>query len=421
MFESLNLNCNTRHNEAIFLTFICSEQLLKASIKSHTKIRERLLLWNHLIKMSKDALIALSKNLLRHFDPIGGEGRCELRAFKLVQILNDSIKRKKLKDNLPQVIESLKKIENASLLLSLKPISENLLNKNLEQIIRFYKLNIEIDENIFHFIISFGLTIVKERGFDGIDRTNYKLLPKHYNHISLVPAKKLVKSWQPLLTALTIQFMQEQSNYLNQANHYLKKYFYSPYILTDNDCRLCSSTSMGIRLITFIFLLNNTSKIVFKINFLDEKKELLKEMNLFFVIGNEGKLSYSLDSNDIDDYESLFVVEGCSVISSNSPANEIEKAITSIVALGALNVILANALNKSEFPGVNRSIKLDIKEPHIIAQNEYLKSLKGFSLEDPSIFCITHISALTLKELESYSDSPTSINLLPKLKTKALA
>lgn len=380
--------------------------------------------------LSIQALETFFNKEFSKFDAQVGENLCQIRAYKILLLGNDLLKRKTshLETDLSSLRLLSKKIKfiikSFENLLKNETCYNDKLDKK-ETLISFFKkndININISYDALFLILSYLLYIFSVRE-DGMPRSvDYKKIFTYFN-ISMYASKKIIHSLQEKITQLGSDFIvrisQETPDTYN-TNHII------PALLktTDENRSVlpCYTTTLAI-------LNNMIEKELPILAIIERKNKYLKKIDEIMILlhGNKSEHDFKV-RNDIEGLNTpCIIIRGDVIYNDSNPIETPIQYSKRFLNIGLMDILLHNAATHPQYSGEKlfsicenpfqhltkdnnkitlRSAKL---QSHALIEHKKLALTTGCCKENPYLFYLKHFLCNTIYKETNTAKEPSII------------
>ena len=346
----------------------------------------------HLIlSIAEDALNEFLSFRYRSFDALLGNNSCYLVSyiiFKNAQRLkNDSTFRPAIENTLSEIDEVKQKI-----LSKTNHFQKRIESASFSEFIRENEIDLHLDSDTSYLTMAFTCTQAKFKNEWEYEETCYDKISDKYTeklnvNIPKKSTKKLIKHWQKMLSYFNIKTL--RSHVKREENNPWTQYLSDDSILEDQRGRLCSPS-----LYTSAFIFQSLSqipgaKLGLQVNVIENPKKFISKFTIFFEVQDDMTLKV-INESDCHPTDPIYMYTGCKYVPENSEVN-IKEIIEEFQGKELKTIILAHEVTYHQYPKALKVENYFPNEGSLYNEIQKYQEMKGYSLDDPSTLCLTHI------------------------------
>lgn len=363
-----------------------------------------------------DALKHFLTHQYHKFDALIGNNSCYANAytiFRISQHMNNSPEMK------TQLLITLQEIERAKNKTS--NLLEHLHNdfsafaKDFHDFLSVNGLIVDLPRDFIILGLAFGCTASKLKTAQEIEEIHYdSFLTEYQNKLERVLAKKsiikLIKHWQKLLATLNVSTLQEHARFTSPKTRPWSKYLFGEYVLMDERNRPCLPSFYASKAIFDLLLSRPFSMIGLQVNVIAQPGTYLDRFTLFYEVQPDRSLRI-IEAKNVSLEQPIYMFVGCRYIPQ--PVVDIRALKAEFTQRSLEEIIFAHEVTYPQYPKALKAKNILPDEPALRKELHRLQRMKGFSLEDPSDLCLTHIF---VDDIRSQASSTNRFPVyLPKL------
>ncbi len=357
--------------------------LLPQAVVNQTNVQKVLNSICLITRVTRSAIEAFLGRELALFDALVGEEACHIRAVKVHELSMRLLQDPTLQHALQVLNTKINEVEQKAMHLLHRPTDlKKKENITMGRYLQMHGMDIEVSADLLFLIESRLLTLSKiDAG--GKDRTDCATLQK-MSGLSASNVSDLVKHVQKHLSELSVGYIQECAEQKD-----------IPHIAPCLDEGLRSQVPCFFALDMLLHRMHATEQPLL-IKVVEKEGATLQEAQttgkkMHFLFHPENGFFHRKEDSSLD--TTAVVVEGNCLKSTEHPCFEEKMAGFAQEDIGS--VILANAAQHTQYAGQKLT-----REPVDLPGLDSYKQMAyagGFSLTNPSVFCIEHIFADTIR------------------------
>lgn len=382
-----------------------------ATLMSSKEARKNALVALQLVTtISLSAIEQFQNGNLSSFDALIGNHSCHTVAAYCLELWNQANHRTDFAKQIEQAKSKLNSLRMR--LLQIRPdISFNEGNNStFESYIHKHGLYVSLNPDLIYLVMAYGSCLTRKRASKNLSSIDPYSIIDHFKNLvrGIITNKlcqKLIKHWQRKLSEFLVSFLHKEVGRLSSENSAWGKYVKAPYVIKDPIGRLCTPNLHSMRIVFHRLQEQPDSLLAIRLHLFTDDLIYVGSSVQFYQA--DGRMLSPITINKVKTLPSdkgVLVADGCC-------HNSLETQTSSAKRLSSWNVldaIFANDIHYPHYPTSTDIKNVENKESSIKEELDRLKSLKGFSLEDPRLFCLRHMYPDTLKnQLESMVQTPS--------------
>jgi hypothetical protein len=364
------------------------------SVKTGNRFDDGLKEFKYLLLAVEGVIDSLRCNRLKDFDPLVGENACQIRAVQLATIISRcSFDLDRLSCCVSRSLEKMDELLSRLSKVNKKQVSLDFFLKN-------ESFDFEISADEFFLIISYILTKTKvSKSFDVSrplvknERTDEKKI-KDLSNVGSLFAKKFIDHLREQMAALSVSFVQEIAVHLHQSDAALV----SDELVMDHG-RLQTIPCYG----SMRVILKHAKQAEIPIIMLADQKakdrnyEVVKQAALCFYPSEKGY--QMVDLSGLDLHSPALVIMG-STCRDHDELPVYEQWIQELTGQCPTELLLSYAAAHRQYLNEEKDHLVESLDHPCYQRHKEAASRLGCSLENPSLFFLTHAFCDTMANLQ---------------------
>lgn len=387
-----NITDTVTQGDDVFATFMIPDNHQPNDINA---LNNGLISYFLVLSIIEDALLDFAHKKYRSFDALIGNNSCYVCSYIVFLIARRYSIDNLLQEETININEKITQIKQKIIKLT-NSFENSVKSDSLFNFINENDLALNLDQDIIYLAMAYACTLAKCRNSSEFEETNYENLIAFYNrkinfNLRRKTTQKLIKHWQKTLSILNIKTLQNHAKDVQCEKTRLWANYISndEYILEDSRGRLCAPSLYSAALIYEKLSKIPGSILGLQVNIIRFPKDYISRFTLFFQVLDDGSLK-SIAQDELSYAEPVYMFTGCRYISDDSLLN-IDQMKDSFQARDLKTLILAHEVTYPQYPKSLNAENIIPLEEELVKKIGNLKTLQGFSLEDPTDLCLVHI------------------------------
>jgi hypothetical protein len=356
-----------------------------------------------------DEALAVAIKAIEHFltgrlcqlDAMAGTNCCHITALANISASEHASRDPDLSQRLRLQVECLRERQMLVRRIAQQKGVFRDLSLSLAEFLRSNDCELALHPLVLYLTAAHGSTLAKKR-VGNINVTNYSRLHSMISDLTVLPltrgnSTRLIKYWQRLLASSATCFVQEEAARVSPNCSEWATYVAPEYVVKDSVGRQCVSNLYSMRIVMDRLLAMRSLTVVVRRHiFHSDIKQPIEDCYYYQADSSRNgltplRLEYGYR---FDDRSVVMVLEGCTYNNDIYGLNSYERRME-FMKHDLLQLVYANDVHYPEFPPGTQCEPIHRRNVKLDKEISALATIPGTTIQDASLFCLTHLYADT--------------------------